>query len=98
MVLLIASTLIMGAITGFVVSNESVFCGGLAGQILHGLLTVVCFALVGFTFLRFGWKVGVIDLVLLFSAVNMALRLSSYLRNKDLQDEGETLPHPIRKE
>jgi hypothetical protein len=81
MVFLITGTMIMGAITGFVVSNEGVFFRGPGGQILHGLLTVVCFALVGVTFSCSGWKVGVIDLVLLFVAVNIALRLSSYLRN-----------------
>jgi hypothetical protein len=80
MVLLIVSTLISGTITAFVVSNERVLFRGLAGQILHGLLTIACFALVGVAFWRFGWRVGVIDLVLLFIAANVGLRFCSYLR------------------
>ncbi|HEY7001886.1 MAG TPA: hypothetical protein VH330_09100 [Candidatus Udaeobacter sp.] len=75
MVLVIVGTLIMGAITGFVFSNEGALFWGLAGQILHGLLTIVCFALVGVAFWRFGWKVGTFDLVLLFIAGNIALFL-----------------------
>jgi hypothetical protein len=75
MVLLIISTLVMGTIAGFVVSNEGVLFSGLAGQIFHGLLTIACFALVGVGFWFFGWKVGVIDLVLLFTAANVCLIL-----------------------
>lgn len=71
MVLLIVGTLIMGAITGFVVSKAGVFFWRLPGQILHGLLTIVCFALVAVAFWRFGWKVGAIDLVLLLIAGNI---------------------------
>ena len=75
MVLLIASTFIMSAITGLMVSNER---GGLAGQILHGFFSIACFALVGVAFWRFGWEVGVIDLILLFIAGNLALSFYRY--------------------
>jgi hypothetical protein len=70
MILLISSTLIIGAITGFVFFSEGEFFCGVAGQALHGLLSFVCFALVGVAFSRFGWKVGIIDLGLLFIASN----------------------------
>lgn len=73
MVLLIVFTLIIGAITGLFVSLESGFFVRLPGQILHGLLSMMCFALVGAAFWRFGWKVGVIDLVLLFVAGNAGI-------------------------
>ncbi len=72
MVLLIVATLIISAITGAVVSSGGGFLSGLTGQVLHGLLSIVCFILVGVAFWRFGWKVGVIDLVLLFIAANLA--------------------------
>jgi len=82
MVLLIVGTLIMGAVTGVMVSNEGVFFWGLAGQILHGSLSVLCFALVGVAFWRFGWKIGMIDLVLILIAGNVALSFSAQLRKK----------------
>jgi hypothetical protein len=47
MVLLISSTLIIGAITGFVFFIEEEFFCGATGQVLHGSLSFVCFALVG---------------------------------------------------
>jgi hypothetical protein len=44
MVLLISSTLIIAAITGFVSLNDGESFGGAAGQVAHGLLSIVCFA------------------------------------------------------
>jgi hypothetical protein len=80
MVLLISSTLIFGAITGFLFFSEAEFLCGVAGQVVHGLLSLVCFALVGVAFWCFGWKVGVIDLGLLLIVSNTALGFSRYLR------------------
>jgi hypothetical protein len=82
MVLLIVSTLIMSAITGVMVSNEGGFFWGLAGQVLHGSLSIVCFGLVGVAFWRFGWKIGVIDLVLILIAGNVGLSFCGRLRKK----------------
>jgi hypothetical protein len=79
MVLFISSTLIIGAITGFVFFSEGKFFCGIAGQTLHGLLSFVCFGLVGVAFWCFGWKVGVIDLGLLFTASNTMLKFSRCL-------------------
>jgi hypothetical protein len=70
---LIVSTTILSAITGAVFSNEKGSLSRLAGQILHGLLILTCFGLVGVAFWRFGWKIGVIDLVLTFIAGNVGL-------------------------
>jgi hypothetical protein len=73
MILLITSTFIIGVITEFVFFNEGELFHAVAGQILNGLLSIVCFALVGVAFWRFGWKVGVINLALLFMASNVGL-------------------------
>jgi hypothetical protein len=80
MVLLISSTLIIGGITGLVFSTEGEFFCGFLGQTVHVLLSLVCFALVGVAFWHFGWKVGVIDLGLLFTASTTGLRFHTYLR------------------
>jgi hypothetical protein len=82
MVLLISSTLIIGVITGFVFFNEGELFQGVAGQVLHGLLSIVCFALVGVAFWRFGWKVGVIDLALPFIASNVGVTFCTYVRKR----------------
>jgi hypothetical protein len=82
MVLLISSTLIIGAITGFVFFNEGELFRGVAGQVVHGLSSIVCFALVGVAFCRFGWKAGVIDLALLFITSNIALTFYTYVKKR----------------
>ena len=82
MVLLISSTLIIGTITGFVFFNEGDLFHGVAGQVLHGLMSILCFALVGVAFWRFGWKVGVIDLALLFITSNAGLMFYKYVRKR----------------
>ena len=38
------------------------------------------FTLVGAAFWRFGWKIGLLDLLLVFTASNVGLRLHKYLR------------------
>jgi hypothetical protein len=82
MVVLIVGTLIMSAIMGAMVSNECDFFWGLGGQILHGSLSIVCFGLVGVALWRFGWKIGVIDLILIFIAGNVGLSFCGHLRKK----------------
>ena len=82
MVLFISSTLIIGVITGFVFFNEGDLFHGVAGQVLHGLLSIVCFALVGVAFWRFGWEVGVIDLALLFIASNAGITFYTHVRKR----------------
>ena len=82
MVLLISSTLIIGAITGLLsLSDGELFCG-VGGQVAHGLLSIVCFALVGVGFWRFGWRIGVIDLALVVIASNASLAFCRYFRKR----------------
>jgi hypothetical protein len=44
------------------------------------MLSIACFTLVGAAFWRFGWKIGLLDLLLVFIASNVGLRLHKYLR------------------
>jgi uncharacterized membrane protein SpoIIM required for sporulation len=77
---LIGTTIILGAITGFVDFSEGAFFQGLGGQIVHGMLSIACLTLVGAAFWRFGWKIGLLDLLLVFIASNVGQRLHKYLR------------------
>ena len=78
---LIVATIILCAIIGFAFSDGAFFCG-LGGQIVHGVLSIACFTLVGVAFWRFGWKIGMIDLVLIFIAGNVGLSFCGHLRKK----------------
>ena len=72
---LIGTTIILGAITGFVDFSEGAFFQGLAGQIVQGMLSIACFILVGIAFWRFGWKIGLLDLLLVIIGSNVGLAL-----------------------
>jgi hypothetical protein len=79
-VLLISSPIIIAAIIGFVFFNKNQFFRGVAGQVVHGLLSIICFALVGVAFWRFGWKIGLLDLLLVIIASNVGVTLHTYFR------------------
>ena len=53
---------------------------GLGGQILHAVLSIGCLTLVGAVFLRFGWKIGLLDVLFVFIASHVGLTLHGYLR------------------
>ena len=69
---LIGATIILGAIIGFAFSDGAFFCG-LGGQIVHGVLSIACFTLVGVAFWRFGWKIGLLNLFFAIIAANVRL-------------------------
>jgi hypothetical protein len=72
---LLGATIILGAIIGFADSSQGAFFRGLEGQIMHGVLSIVCFTLVGGAFWRFGWKIGLLDLLLVIIGSNVGLAL-----------------------
>ena len=80
MLFYLIGTIILGAITGFASVSEGAFFRGLGGQIVQGVLSIACFILVGIAFWRFGWKIGLLGLLLVFIASNVGLRLHKYLR------------------
>ena len=73
MLVLIGCTFVLGVFTGFL-SFSADFSWRPVGQIIHGLLSIGCFVLVGAAFWRFGWEIGVLDLFLVFVAGNVGLR------------------------
>jgi len=72
---LISTTIILGAITGFVDFSEGAFFRGLGGQIVQGMLSIACLILVGAAFWRFGWKIGLLDLLLVVIGSNVGVAL-----------------------
>jgi hypothetical protein len=72
---LFGATIILGAITGFVELSKGAFLRTLGGQIAQGVLSLACFIVVGVAFWRFGWKIGLLDLLLVIIASNVGLAL-----------------------
>ena len=75
-------TIILAAIMGFADFGEGACFRGLGGQILHAALSIGCLTLVGAAFLRFGWKIGLLDVFFVFIASHVGLTLHGYLRKK----------------
>ena len=72
---LFGATIILGAITGFASVSAGAFFRARGGQIVQGVLSIACFILVGIAFWRFGWKIGLLDLLLVIIASNVGLAL-----------------------
>ena len=72
---LLGATIILGAITGFVDLSRGAFFRGLGGQIMQGVLSIGCFTLVAAAFWRFGWKIGLLDLLLVIIGSNVGVAL-----------------------
>jgi hypothetical protein len=72
---LLGTTIMLGAITGFVELSKGAFFRTLGGQIVQGVLSIACFTLVGAAYWRFGWKIGLLDLLLVIIASNVGLAL-----------------------
>jgi hypothetical protein len=70
---LLAATIILGVITGLVELSKGAFFRTLGGQIVQGVLSIACFILVGVAFWCFGWKIGLLDLLLVIIASNVGL-------------------------
>jgi hypothetical protein len=71
--LFIGATVLLGMITRFADLNEGGFFRTLGGQIVHGALSITCLVLVGVAFWLFGWKIGLLDFVLVIIAANVGL-------------------------
>jgi hypothetical protein len=75
MLFCLIGTLILGGIIGFADSIEGALLWKPGGQITQGVLSIACFMLVGAAFWRFGWKIGLLDILLVIIASNVGLAL-----------------------
>jgi hypothetical protein len=72
---LIGTPIILGVFIGFTDFSEGALFRTLGGQIVQGVLSIACFTLVGAAFWGFGWKIGLLDLLLVVIASNVGLAL-----------------------
>jgi hypothetical protein len=72
---LLGATILLSAIVGFFELGKGAFFKTLRGQTIQGMLSVACFMLVGVTFWRFGWRIGLLDLFLVIVGSTIGLAL-----------------------
>ena len=73
---------LLGAVTGFAVFSQGAFYHSLAGQVVQGVLSIGCFALMVAAFWIYGWKIGVLEVIVIFAASNVGLSVFRYFRNR----------------
>ena len=76
--LFLSFSFLLGTITGFFVFGYA----GLFGQIAQGLLSIACFVTIIAAFWLYGWKIGLVDLFVVFGGSNLGLSLFKYLVKK----------------
>ncbi|MGB9474009.1 MAG: hypothetical protein WCE87_02945 [Candidatus Udaeobacter sp.] len=72
---LLGATTLLSTITGFLEPRGGTFLKTFGGQIVQGMLGIACFFLVGVAFLRFGWTIALLDLLLVIVGSNVGLAL-----------------------
>ena len=76
--LFLSLSFLLGTITGFFVFAYA----GLLGQIAQGLLSIACFIMIIAAFWLYGWKIGLVDLFVVFGGSNLGLSLFKYFVRK----------------
>jgi hypothetical protein len=74
-------SLALGIVAGLIVFSEA----ALFGQIVQGLLSIACFALIVAAFWLYGWKIGVLDTIVVFAGANVGLSLFKRVVKKSRQ-------------
>ena len=72
----------LGVVTGFATFSRGRVFRTATGLIIQGLLSIACFALMIIAFWKFGWKVGAIEVILIFVGANVGLSILNHLRKK----------------
>jgi len=70
---------LLGIPTGFATTSRGSFYQSLPGQVAQGLLSLGCFAMIIAAFWNHGWKVGVLDTLVVFSGYHVGYSLFLFL-------------------
>lgn len=68
-------TFIFAVPTGFALFSEGAFFRSSLGQIIQGILSIICFGLIGWAFWQYGWKIGLLEIVVIFTGSNVGLSI-----------------------
>jgi hypothetical protein len=76
--LFLVSSFTAALITGFATSSD----GGLLAQVIQVFLSILSLAAIAAGFFFYGWKIGLVNFVVVFAAANMGASLFQYLAKK----------------
>ena len=80
--LFICATFVISVIAGFVNFSQGSLFNRPSGKILQGILSIGCFGFVGWAFWEYGWKIGILELVVVFVGANVGLSILNKLRSQ----------------
>jgi len=75
-------SIVASAVTGFAVHSEGSFFSRIPGQIVQGFLCLVSLAMIIAAFWIYNWKIGILEIVVIFAGSNSGLLLYRYLRKR----------------
>ena len=73
-------TLLLAIVTMFWTFSMGAFFTSAVGQVLGGVLSLICFALICYAFWQYGWKVGLAQIAIVFGGSNIGLSIYDRIR------------------
>ncbi len=71
----LTASFVVGVVTGLALFSQGSFFHSIGGQVVQGILSLVCFALVVVAFWKLGWKIGLLEILLILVATNIGLSI-----------------------
>jgi hypothetical protein len=68
-------TFIFAVPTGFALFSQGAFFHSAAGQVIQGILSMICFGFIGWAFWQYGWKIGLLEVFVIFVGSNVGLSI-----------------------
>ena len=76
-----ALTFIAAIVAGFTLLGRGAVFRTAAGQVIQGLVSLVCFGFIAWAFWHYGWRVGLAELFVIFIGANVGQSiLNSFVR------------------
>jgi len=61
--------------TGFFLFSRGAIFSRASGQILQGVFSLICFSFIISAFWNYGWKIGIIEIFIIFGGANVGLSI-----------------------
>ena len=62
-------TFLFAIFTGFALFSRGAIFQTASGQLIQSGLSLICFGFIGWAFWNYGWKVGLLEIAILFTAL-----------------------------
>lgn len=74
---------VLGTLTGFVSFSKGAIHNSPVGRAAQGILSIASLSLIVIAFFRFGWKIGLLEILVIFGSSNMGLSTLNSMSRRD---------------